>query len=84
MTIKFVDLCGDELYRFPTDLVGDHLYPVRLEATIDNDTGQWIFEGYPTLVVEDIWLQKTDRVFITEESDLDYLMDYLKEELNLG
>ena len=81
---RIVDLWGDELQNFPDDLVDDHLYPSRLEAVLNNDSGHWVFEGYPTLVVEDAWLQKIDRFFITEESDLDYLMDYLKEELNLG
>ena len=84
MTIKFVDLWGDELQNFPTDLVYDHQYPVRLEATLNNDSGQWVFEGYPTLEVDNPWLQKIDRFFITEESDLDCLLNYLKEELNLG
>ena len=84
MTVKLVDLWGDELQNFPTDLLDDHLYAARLEAVLSNETGHWAFEGYPSLEVEDPWLQKIDRCYITEESDLDYLMDYLKEELDLG
>ena len=75
-------------------------YPIEKERLAERDTAyqqiaqletqmtmvaeSYIRETKGKLLFEDTWLQKIDRFFITEESDLDYLMDYLKEELNLG